>query len=472
MANNKVQLSDGTVLMDTSGVTVTPEVLLEGYTALDKSGAQITGTAKQSSLVVVEEEDEHGGKVVHISGDTIKMQPKTVTPTKATQEITPDNGYNALSKVTVNPIPANYIEPSGTLSVTANGTHDVTQYASVNVSVQAQDTELNLQEKSVTPTESAQEITADSGYDGLSKVTVGAISDTYVGSAITRNPTPTASGKTVTVPAGYYDTQTTKDVATTTHPDPTVSINSETGVITASHTQTAGYVSAGTTEKTLALTTKAAATITPSETAQEIAAGQYLIGKQTIAAIPSDYVGSGITTDPTPTASGKTVTIPAGYYSEQTTKDVSTTTHPDPTVSVNSSTGLITASHTQTAGYVSAGTTTGTSQLTVQAAQTITPGTTNQTIAAGRYLTGAQTISGDANLVAGNIKSGTSIFGVSGTYTADATAAAGDIVSGETAYVNGSKVTGTLVIQHYYTGSSAPSASIGNDGDIYLQTGA
>ena len=49
-------------------------------------------------------------------------------------------------------------------------------------------------------------------------------------------------------------------------------------------------------------------------------------------------------------------------------------------------------------------------------ASTYTPGTTNQTISAGTYLTGAQTIKGDSNLVASNIKSGTSIFGVTGTY--------------------------------------------------------
>lgn len=51
-----------------------------------------------------------------------------------------------------------------------------------------------------------------------------------------------------------------------------------------------------------------------------------------------------------------------------------------------------------------------------QGAQTITPGTSAKTIAAGRYLSGAQTIAGDADLVPGNIKSGVNIFGVSGNY--------------------------------------------------------
>ena len=319
------------------------------------------------------------------------------------------------------------------------------------------------QEKSVSPSESEQVVTPDSGKDGLSKVTVGAISSTYVGSGIAKNPTPTASGKTVTIPAGYYDKQTTKDVGTTTHPNPTVSINSATGIVTASHTQTAGYVSAGTTEKTLALTTKAAATITPSETAQEIAAGQYLTGKQTIAAIPSDYVGSGITVDPTPTASGKTVTIPAGYYSEQTTKDVATAEQATPSVSIDSA-GKITATATQTAGYVAAGTKTGTKQLTTKAATTINTSTSDQTIASGTYLTGTQTIKAvtTSNIDAGNIKDGVTvkvgdansagrIKNVTGTFTDSSTvssgqtaAAAGQMLSGYSAWVDGAEVKGSI----------------------------
>lgn len=47
-------------------------------------------------------------------------------------------------------------------------------------------------------------------------------------------------------------------------------------------------------------------------------------------------------------------------------------------------------------------------------AQTYTPRTYSQTISSGQYLSGTQTIQGDGNLVSSNIKSGVSIFGVSG----------------------------------------------------------
>jgi hypothetical protein len=53
--------------------------------------------------------------------------------------------------------------------------------------------------------------------------------------------------------------------------------------------------------------------------------------------------------------------------------------------------------------------------------------------------------------------------------TSDATATAATINSGSTAYVNGSKVTGSQIIQVYRTGSTAPSSSLGNNGDLYLK---
>ena len=140
------------------------------------------------------------------------------------------------------------------------------------------------------------------------------------------------------------------------------------------------------------------------------------------------------------TASGATVTAPAGYYAEAASKAVAsgsattptTSITATPTISVNTSTGVITASvsasqsvtPTVSAGYVSSGTAgtvsvsgSDTEQLTVKAAATITPGTSDQTIAAGTYLTGAQTIEGSSNLQAQYIKNNVTIFGVTGSLT-------------------------------------------------------
>lgn len=66
-------------------------------------------------------------------------------------------------------------------------------------------------------------------------------------------------------------------------------------------------------------------------------------------------------------------------------------------------------------GYTNNGRVTGSIQS--QAAQTITPSTTDQTISSGKYLSGTQTIKGDANLLAENIKEGVELFGITGTYT-------------------------------------------------------
>ena len=53
--------------------------------------------------------------------------------------------------------------------------------------------------------------------------------------------------------------------------------------------------------------------------------------------------------------------------------------------------------------------------MPTQAGTTITPGTSLKTaVASGRYTTGYVYVAGDSNLVASNIKSGVSIFGVTG----------------------------------------------------------
>jgi hypothetical protein len=192
--------------------------------------------------------------------------------------------------------------------------------------------EVNLQEKAITPTTSKQNVIADTGYTGLSKVIVNAV---------------------------------------------TSSIDSD---IKASN----------------------------------IKSGVDILG---VTGTLKEYVAPTLQSKTaTPKTTSQTITADSGYdgLSQVTVSAMPTATQATPSISVNSS-GLITASSTQTAGYVAAGTKSSTKQLTTKAATTYTPTTSNQTIASGTYLTGTQTIKGDSNLVAGNIKKGVSVFGVTGT---------------------------------------------------------
>lgn len=97
--------------------------------------------------------------------------------------------------------------------------------------------------------------------------------------------------------------------------------------------------------------------------------------------------------------------------------------------------------------YTSGGTKTQGS-IASKSSSDMTASTLTVTAPAGYYASAASKTCSDANLVSGNIKSGVTIFGVSGatnvvdTTIASGGASAGNIVNGYKAYVNGALVEG------------------------------
>ena len=224
----EVKLQTKTATPRTEAQTIEADEGYDGLEAVEVGAIQ----TEEKTITTNGEHSPSNGKyfskvTVAIEGNDVELQEQSVTITEnKTIDVTPEDGYGGLSKVTVSvnvPIPDGYIVPEGTENITENGTHDVSNFASVEVNVP-------IPEGYVKP-EDEIEITANDEYDVTSckKVTVNVpigidtgdatatASDilsgksAYVkGERVTGTiPTKTssdlkASGKTISVPAGYY----------------------------------------------------------------------------------------------------------------------------------------------------------------------------------------------------------------------------------------------------------------------------
>lgn len=429
MAINKVKYGNNT-LIDLTGTTATSDKILTGYGAFGRDGVWMDGSLVPGADdgYVYQDEDNY---VVLDDDEGVGVG---VTPLSVTSNGT----YNAGTRRAYNPVTVNvantytatifnngnanycYVEHGGVKYYTNMSTFTFKSGDIIYFKCQGQDIWVNTVKVSgseytmdvvpntnieiyltynsssnnsivitypftptvgpviVTATETAQQIVpSDWDVDYFSDVMVDAIPSNYVGSAIPRKSSTdlTASGATVTVPAGYYSGQASKSVTSMTLPTATATTATGTNKATIGRSTATRYIN-----------------------------------------IPTGYNSASAYYTISSTPNG-TATTPA------------TTITTNPTISVNSS-GLITATNSKTqsvtptvsAGYVSTGTAgtitvsgSATSQLTTKGATTYTPTTSNQTIASGTYLTGTQTISGDSNLVASNIKKDVTIFGITGT---------------------------------------------------------
>lgn len=256
---------------DVSSVTSAAGDVLTGKIFVTAGGAvttgtmpnngAVTGTLDVTSITYTIPKGYHSGtgKV------TISLEEKEVTPTKSQQVITPTTG-KVISKVTVAPIPANYIDTSdataiadvildgetayvggvkiegtmannGAVSQTLDGTtpsYDVPKgFHNGNGKIS-----ITPETKSATPSKSAQSITPSSGKV-LTKVDVAAIPDAYQDvTPVTAEAANVLTGKKIVDATGKVLTGTMANNGSVT--------DTIDGLTTTSKTIPAGYTSGGT----------------------------------------------------------------------------------------------------------------------------------------------------------------------------------------------------------------------------------
>lgn len=131
----KVKLEEQSISAITTGdLVIEPS---KGYDGLGK--VVVSKVTSNVDTDIKAENIREGVNILGVEG-TFKgspiLQEKEVVPNKETQNVIPDDGYNGLSKVIVEPIPSDYINPTGTLSIDENGAYEVKKYANVVVDVQ------------------------------------------------------------------------------------------------------------------------------------------------------------------------------------------------------------------------------------------------------------------------------------------------------------------------------------------------
>ncbi len=193
MANqyvSKVGLSDGTILIDLTGDTVTAATMLSGTTAHGKDGAPITGTCDYDS---------------NTSNDTATVAEVLATKTfhargAALTGTMPNNGAvsgTISTKAGAYAIPQGYHDGTGTVGISLTeqqkiiGGNIKDGITILGVTGTYSGSAISAQSKSATPSWSLQTIQPDTGYDYLSSVTVAAIPITYADNS--------AGGRTCTI---------------------------------------------------------------------------------------------------------------------------------------------------------------------------------------------------------------------------------------------------------------------------------
>lgn len=203
-------IKDGVTILGVEGTYVPPAPTLQNKSVTPTTSAQeISADSQYDGLGVVsvagvtssidpnivsgniKKDIEILGVTGTFDGASPTLQNKSVTPTTSAQTVSADSGYDGLGIVSVAGVTSS-IDPN---IVSGNIKKDV-NILGVTGTFEGGGT-IQLQDKSVTPSSSQQVITADSPYDGLGQVTVGAVS------LQSKSVVLSSSSQTITPDSGY-----------------------------------------------------------------------------------------------------------------------------------------------------------------------------------------------------------------------------------------------------------------------------
>lgn len=245
----------------------------------DGSSGQIKSGELRSKILAIE------------SGADTSVVTATAPDVRSGKIIIDSNGNKVVGSMPNIEAVSQTLKPTATVYNIPLGYHDGTGKVSISV-----------EEKTVSPTTSEQTVVPSTGKV-LSEVNITAIQTEI------KTATPQTESQTITPSSGKYLSKVTVNaMPTATQATPSISVDSS-GKITASATQTAGYVAAGTKSATKQMTVQAAKTITPSGSEQTaVEAGVYTTGAVSVAAVPTQ------TKTATPTTASQTIKPDSGKF--------------------------------------------------------------------------------------------------------------------------------------------------------------
>ncbi len=127
-----IKLQNKEVKPSTSEQIITPDEEYDGLRELTVKAVDNTIDENIKS-----ENIKSGVSILGVEGNIIELkgEERTTTPTEETQVIMPSEGKNAITQITVNPIPSEYVVPEGTINITENGITNVKNFETANVKI-------------------------------------------------------------------------------------------------------------------------------------------------------------------------------------------------------------------------------------------------------------------------------------------------------------------------------------------------